>query len=58
MNAKGILQSSYSGEKQLEAMMAEANDLYSQGKVAEAQDKIEEINAYTKGMTESVGIAA
>ena len=58
LNAKGILQSSYSGEKQLEAMMAEANDLYSQGKVAEAQDKIEQINAYTKGMTESVGIAA
>ncbi len=58
LNAKGVLQSSYSGEKQLEAMMAEANDLYSQGKVAEAQDKIEEINAYTKGMTESVGIAA
>ncbi len=58
LNAKGILQSSYSGEKQLEAMMEEANALYSQGKVAEAQDKIDEINTYTKGMTESVGIAA
>ena len=58
LNAKGVLQTSYSGEKQLEAMMEEANALYAEGKVAEAQDKIEQINAYTKGMTESVGIAA
>ena len=48
LSAKGVLQSSYSGEKQLEAMMEEANALYAEGKVAEAQDKIDEISIYSK----------
>ena len=50
LRSKGVLETSYSGEKQLEAMMNEANELYAQGKMAEAQEKIEQMSAMSKGM--------